>query len=178
MSDLSNIARPYAQAIFELAQEQGDLAGWGSSLNLLASVAADESVQRLINDPHVSSDQLQHLIVDVCSGHLNGDMTNLVKLLVRNDRVSALPEIAKAYAERRAEAEKVVEATMTTAATIDEAQQKQFTSALETKLGRTVNLDFDVDEALIGGAVIRAGDWVIDGSVKAQLEQLVGAIGS
>ena len=178
MSDLSNVARPEAQAIFELAQSQNDLAGWGSKLDLLAAVAADDSIQGLINDPHVSSEQLQQLIIDVCGDHLNDDAANLVKLLTKNSRISALPEIASVYAERRAEAERVIEAEMITATQIDDSQQQKFVDALQTRLGRTVKLEFDVDEELIGGAVIRAGDWVIDGSVRAQLEQLVGAIGA
>ena len=96
---------------------------------------------------------------------------------MKNGRVEcALPAIAEIYAEKRAEAEKVVEADMITATAIDEGQQKAFADALQSKLGRSVKLNFSVDENLIGGAVIRAGDWVIDGSVKAQLEQLVGAV--
>jgi len=178
MSELSNIARPYAQAIFELAQEQGDLSGWGEALDLLAAVASDQSIRNLVSDPHVSSEQLQQIIIDVCGANIGPNAVNLVKLLVRNSRIGALPEIADAYAERRAEAERVIKAGMTTASRMDEAQQRKFVEVLETRLGRTVKLEFDVDEELIGGAVIRAGDWVIDGSVKAQLEQLVGAIGT
>ncbi|NKB76097.1 MAG: F0F1 ATP synthase subunit delta [Gammaproteobacteria bacterium] len=178
MSDLSNIARPYAHAIFELAQEQGNLAGWGATIDLLASIASDENLKGVINDPHVSSQQLEELIIGVGGDHLNDEAVNFVKLLVKNSRINALPEMAIVYAEKRADAERVIEATMITATKIDEPQQKQFVDALEVKLGRTVKLDFDVDDELIGGAVIRAGDWVVDGSVRAQLEQLVGAIGA
>ncbi|NKB64433.1 MAG: F0F1 ATP synthase subunit delta [Gammaproteobacteria bacterium] len=178
MSDLSNIARPYAHAIFELAEEQNNLAGWGTMVDLLASIARDESLGGVISDPHVSSQQLEELIISVGGDHLNDEAINLVKLLVKNSRVNALPEIASVYAEKRSEAERVVEATMTTATSIDEPEQKQFVDALEARLGRTVKLEFDVDDELLGGAVIRAGDWVVDGSVRAQLEQLVGAIGA
>ena len=87
-------------------------------------------------------------------------------------------DIAEAYAERKAEAEKVITARVITTVAMEDRQQEQFARALQEKLGRRVDLEFRVDEALIGGAVIRAGDWVVDGSVKAQLEQLVGAIGS
>ncbi len=178
MSAQSNLARPYAQALFELAQEQDDLAGWNEQLQLLAVVASDSTLIGLTNNPGFSATQLTELIVDVCGDKLSDGGKNLVKLLVKNDRVSSMGDIAQAYAVRKAEAEKVIAAEMITAAPIDEKQKKQFSDALQSKLGRSVNLEFAVDEALIGGAVIRAGDWVVDGSVKAQLEQLVGTLGS
>ena len=178
MSDLSNVARPYAQAIFELAEAQSNLTGWEDTVNLLSAIANDNAVKGLISNPHVSSEQLEELVLGVAGDGLNSEAVNLVKLLVKNGRINALPQIAEAYAERKAEAEKTVEARMTTATQIDADQQQKFTDALQTRLGRTVKLEFGVDEELIGGAVIRAGDWVVDGSVKAQLEQLVGAIGA
>jgi F-type H+-transporting ATPase subunit delta len=178
MSAQSNVARPYAQALFELAQEQDNLSGWQDQLQLLAAVSSDPSLARLTNDPHVSAGQLADLIIEVCGDSLHSEGRNLVKLIVKNDRVSDMADIAEAYTARKADAEKVVAAEMITAAEMDQDQQKKFSDALQKTLGRTVELDFSVDEELIGGAVIRAGDWVVDGSVKAQLEQLVGAIGS
>ena len=176
MSAQSNIARPYAQALFELAQEQKDLAGWAEQLQLLAAVASDASVIDLTRNPRISSARLAALLIDVCGDKLNDGGKNLVKLLARNGRVKALGDIVQAYAAHKAEAEKVVAANMVTAVPINKRQQKQFAEVLQSRLGRSVNLEFEVDEELIGGAVIRAGDWVVDGSVKAQLEQLVGAL--
>ncbi len=174
----SNVSRPYAQALFELALEHDALSDWDDQLQLLAMVAGDPVMADLTKDPHISSEQLSDLIIDVCGDNLNQGGKNLVRLLVRNNRVNAVSDIAQAYAVRRADAEKVIVAQMTTAAPIDERQQKQFAEALQSKLGRSVNLEYEVDEELIGGAVIRAGDMVIDGSVKAQLEQLAGALGT
>ena len=176
MADLSNLARPYAQATFELAQAAGDLAAWGDRLDLLAAIAADPTLERLRKDPAFGADRQTDLILHVAGDRLGADGANLVRLLVRNGRVDALPAIAALYAEKRAEAERTVEADMITAAAIDGDQQAAFRAALQDRLGRNVKLRFSVDESLIGGAVIRAGDWVIDGSVKAQLEQLVGAV--
>ncbi len=176
MSDLSNVARPYAQAIFELARDAGDLAGWNDQLDLLAAVAGDDSMEAFLKHPSVTNDQQADVILQVCGDKLSQDGANLVKLLVENDRVAALPDIAEIYATHRAEAESVIEADMITATPIDEAQQQQFSAALQKRLGRSVKLTYSVDADLIGGAVIRAGDWVVDGSVKAQLEQLVGAL--
>lgn len=176
MSDLTNVARPYAQAVFELARDNNDFAGWGDRLDLLAAIASDHTMVELLKNPAFTADQQIKLLLEVCGDKLDPNGINLVKLLVNNDRVNALPEIATVYAEKRAEAESVIEADMITATPIDDAQRQAFASALQSKLGRSVKLNFEVDEDLIGGAVIRAGDWVVDGSVKAQLEQLVGAV--
>ncbi len=178
MSAQGSLARPYAQALFELAREQNDLAGWDDQLQLLAAVASDPALTGLIHDPGVSAAQLASLIIDVCGDRLSEGGKNLVKLLVRNERVSAMGDIAAAYAAHKADAEKVIAAQMITAVPIGEKQQQQFAGALQSRLGRRVNLDFAVDEEIIGGAVIRAGDWVVDGSIKAQLEQLAGVLGA
>jgi len=176
MSDLTNIARPYAQAVFELARDSNDFAGWGDQLTLLADIATDSNMVELLKNPAFGNDQQINLILDICGDKVSADAVNLIKLLVSNDRVNVLPDIAEVYAEKRAEAESVIEADMITATPIDDSQRQAFSTALQSKLGRSVKLNFEVDEDLIGGAVIRAGDWVIDGSVKAQLEQLVGAV--
>ncbi len=176
MSDLTNIARPYAQAVFELARDSNDFVGWGDQLSLLANIAADSNMVELLKNPAFGNDQQISLILDICGENISADAVNLIKLLVRNDRVNVLPDIAEVYAEKRAEAESVIEADMITATPIDDIQRQAFSTALQSKLGRSVKLNFEVDEDLIGGAVIRAGDWVVDGSVKAQLEQLVGAV--
>ena len=179
MTESSNIARPYARAVFELAAQQKDLAGWSARLELLAAIAANADVVRLAGNPRVSAGQLEELILGVAADSLdslNEQVVNLVKLLVSNGRIGILPEIVRAYAALRAEAENTVAAEIITAAEIDARQRKQFTTALQAKLGRTVKLEFAVDRELVGGAVVRAGDWVIDGSVRAQLEQLVGAL--
>ena len=178
MTESSNIARPYARAVFELAAQQKDLAGWSARLDLLVAIAANADVVRLAGNPRVSAAQLEELILGVAAAadKLNEQAVNLVKLLVSNGRIGVLPEIARAYAALRAEAENTVAAEIITAAEIDARQREQFTTALQGKLGRKVELTFAVDRELVGGAVVRAGDWVVDGSVRAQLEQLVGAL--
>ena len=185
MSAQNNIARPYAQAVFGLAQEQNNLAQWDAQLQLLATVASDHAVLGLTRNPRVSGAQLAEVILDIGRIEsakaglkevgpfiLNTSIKNLVKLLAHNGRIGALGDIARAFTALRSDAEKTVSATMATAVPIDKKQQQQFIMALQTKLGRRVNLAFEVDETLIGGAVIRAGDLVVDGSVRAQLQQL------
>ena len=178
MPSQSNIARPYAQALFQLAAEQSSLSAWNEQLQWLAAVANDPQLKEVAAAPNVSPEQLIGLIIEISGDQLNQHGRNLVHLIIHNGRLSALPEIARTYAELRAEAEKTVAALMVTATPMEKIQRQNFKAALENKLGRTVELEFEVDEELIGGAVIRAGDWVVDGSVKAQLERLVSAIGS
>lgn len=174
----SNIARPYAHALFQLAMEQGNLAVWHNQLQWLSAVADDPQLKDIAANPSVLPDQLVGLIIEISGDKLDQYGRNLVRLIVQNGRLSALAEIAQIYAELRAESEKTVRAAMYTATPLDKSKQDRFASALQHKLGRSVELDFKVDEELIGGAVIRAGDWVVDGSVKTQLARLVGAIGS
>jgi len=178
MPSQSNIARPYAQALFQLALEEGKLAAWHDQLQWLALVADDSQLKELAASPSVTRDQMIGLIHDISGDRLDQHGRNLVQLVVHNGRLSALREIADAYAELRAEAEKTITVSMITATPMAEDQRHGFQTALKSRLGRAVELEFEVDEALIGGAVIRAGDWVIDGSVRTQLDRLVGAIGS
>lgn len=176
MSDLSNVARPYAQAVFEMARDADDLAGWSDQLELLGTIAADPAMGNLLQNPAFTDAQQIEVILGVAGEQLSEGGRNLVKLLVENGRVPALPDMAQIYAARRAEAESVVEAVLITANAVGESHQQEFSKALQKRLGRNVSLHFKVDESLIGGAVIRSGDWVIDGSVKAQLAQLENAL--
>ncbi|MCY4051181.1 MAG: F0F1 ATP synthase subunit delta [Gammaproteobacteria bacterium] len=178
MPSQRNIARPYAQALFQLALEEGKLANWNDQLQCLAALADDPQIKELAARPNITSEMISGLIKDILGESLDQHGKNLVQLIVQNGRLSALSEIASGYAELREEAEKTITASMITATPIDEGQRQSFQMALKNKLGRAVELEFKVDEELIGGAVIRAGDWVVDGSVKSQLDRLVGAIGS
>ncbi len=196
MAEFGSIARPYARAVFELAQRQGDLPGWGARLETLAAIAADADVVALAGNPRIATAQLQALILEVASEiaaqpadkpvgktaanaaspEQTQQMANLLKLLAQNRRLAALPAVARAYAALRAASENSIAANLTTAVALDCKQQTQFVEALQSKLGRRVELTFAVDADLIGGAIVRAGDWVVDGSVRGQLEQLGAAI--
>lgn len=178
MSEQISLARPYAKAIFELARDAGEYAGWSDQLELLAMIAQDPAMIEVINNPDVSEQQLAELIIDVAGDLLNEQGRNLVKLLARNDRVSAVADINQQFLVLRDEAEQVIEAQLITASEVDEAQKKKIEAALSNRLGKQIKLEATVDESLIGGAIVRAGDWVVDGSVKAQLQELVGAISS
>ncbi len=178
MSEQSNLARPYAKALFELAQDTGDFAKWSEQLSFLSAVSEDKHILEAIQNPGISKQQITDLLLDISKDQLDEQGQNLIKLLIRNERMAALADINEQFLMLRDEAEQVIEAQLITAAEVDDAQKQKIEGALSKRLGKTINLETLVDESLIGGAVVRAGDWVVDGSVKAQLQDLVGAIGS
>ncbi len=178
MSEQMSLARPYAKAIFELARDAGEYKQWSDQLELLALIAQDSSMVELISNPEVAAQQLADLIIDVTGDQLDEQGRNLVNLLAHNDRIMAVADINQQFLVLRDEAEQVIEAQLITASEVNDAQKKKIETALSGRLGKQIKLEATVDESLIGGAVVRAGDWVVDGSVKAQLQDLVGAISS
>jgi F-type H+-transporting ATPase subunit delta len=178
MSEQISLARPYAKAIFEIARDSGDYSLWSDQLEFLAMVAADPAMKEIIQNPEITEQRLTDLILDVGKDQFNEHTQNLVKLLVHNDRLAAAEDINQQFLVLRDEAEQVIEAQLITASEVDDAQKQSIETALSGRLGKKIKLETAVDESLIGGAVVRAGDWVVDGSVKAQLQDLVGAIGS
>ena len=176
MAEKTTIARPYAQAVFELEQEHKALPRWSDMLQLAAAVAADERMSALAGNPRVSGDELTKLFLDVCGDKLSTEAQNLIRVLVENGRLDVLTEIAALYETYRAEAERTVEAQVISAFPVDEAQKKQIIAMLKKRLGREVTLSCETDKSLLGGAIIRAGDLVIDGSVTGQLAKLQVAL--
>lgn len=175
MAETATVARPYAQAVFRLAREQKALASWSEQLEMLATVVRDQEMSLLLGSPRLTQDQKADLIIDICGDGLDKDGKNFVRMLVQNRRIGLMPEIADQYRKRRAEIERTVEATLVTAQSIDDAQRDQIRDALAKSLDRNVSLDTEVDESLIGGAIVKADDTVIDGSVRGKLARLAGA---
>jgi len=176
MAELTTIARPYAQAIFELAREQDRLAPWSQTLNLLAAIAVDPQLGALIDNPRLTESQLADLFVEIAGDALDDTGRNTVRLLAHNRRLTTLPEIARLYDQMRSEAEGAVQAELISAQPVSDAQARAVSEALKRRLGRDVQLESRVDETLLGGAVIRAGDLVIDGSVRGRLARLGSAL--
>lgn len=172
MADKSTIARPYALAAFELANEQKDLANWSDMLVFAAIVAADKTMQSYIGNPRVDQETLTRMMIEVCADQLNDMGQNFIKVLVANKRLDVLSEIVVLYNEFRADAEKTIDAEVISAFPLSDAQQNTLIKGLKKRLGREVNLVSKVDENLLGGAIVRAGDLVIDGSVSGQLDKL------
>ena len=185
MADNNTVARPYARAVFEVAQENNALTEMSESLAAAKALLEDGQVAEFMEIPALSDDErlqfLQGLFADAAGkdsifagGNEHG--TNLFKLLLENGRVAALPEIADQFEALKAKVENTVDAVITSAAPLSAEQQQAMADALRKKLGRDVSVTTEIDENLIGGAVIRAGDVVIDGSLRARLDGLANAL--
>jgi len=178
MAERLTIARPYAKAVFALAFATKRLRQWSEALRIAASVVADARVAALIGNPAVSAEQLVSLITSVGGDAFDDAARNFIRTLAANKRLGFLPEIAARYEQLRADAERSVDVTVTSAVKLSAAQKKHYTEAMRKRLDREVRLHCAIDPSLIGGAIVRADDLVIDGSVRAGLAQLAAAAGS
>lgn len=176
MAENTTIARPYAHAVFEAAKEAGNLKGWSDMLQMAAAVVAHEDVARLIDSPSLDKAQRGQAVIDICGDVLNDAGKNLMHVLAENGRLALLPDIAALYEMERAAEENRVTAEVISATPLSDNQKKAIAEALKKRLGRDIALDCRVDEALLGGAIVRAGDMVIDGSVTGKLEKLGAAL--
>jgi len=176
MAELTTIARPYAQAVFKHAQENDRLEQWSTMLTTAAAVIQDPAMREVMAGARLSRDQITDMLLEVCAEAADEKGRNLVRLLDENDKLMLLPEIATVYEHYRAEAEQTIEAEMVSAFPVSAAQQKKMTAALVKRLGSKVNLAISVDQTLLGGAIIRAGDMIIDGSVQGKLSKLASAM--
>jgi F-type H+-transporting ATPase subunit delta len=176
MSQALTLARPYARAAFSLARDGGALAGWSDALGFAARVAADPQVAALLGHPGLSSADAVALVQPERSSIDTETFGRFIGLLVDNRRLGLLPEIAGLFDELRFEAERVVKARITSAAVLPAGELDTIKAALTKRFGREVELETAVDADLIGGAVIDAGDVVIDGSLRGQLGRLQAAL--
>lgn len=172
MSRFTTIARPYAAAAFEYARDNKALDAWSEQLAFLAAVAGHELMEDALDDPRQTHTQRGDLVLMIGADRLDAGVINLVKLLADNNRLRALPAIAEQFEHHRAEHEQTVEATVVSAKPLDKAQQQAIVESLQKRLNKKISLSTEVDESLIGGAVVKAGDWVMDGSMKTRLSQL------
>jgi len=172
MAELSTAARPYARALFELALSESRLPAWSATLATLAQTAAIPEVAALIGHPALTRPQLAALLCDVLKGKLEREGENLVRLLAENGRLKLLPLIREEFEQLKAEAEKRAEVEIVTAAAVDGTQQSVLVEAVKRKLRLDVQVTWKTDPSLIAGAVVRAGDLVIDGSVSGELDRL------
>jgi F-type H+-transporting ATPase subunit delta len=169
------LARPYARAAFAIARDGGKLAGWSDALGLAARIAADPRVAALLGHPRLGRDDAVALLAPEAA---DAAFADFLGLLFDNRRLPLLAEIAGLYDELRFEAERVVKAKVTSAAALPAAELESIRAALKQRFGREVEVEAAVDEALIGGAVIDAGDVVIDGSLRGKLERLQTVLAS
>lgn len=168
-----NLARPYAKAAFEYAKQNQQVAAWSSALSLLADVMLYPTVQAVVESPATNRDALDEaLIAAVGQVFSNEGIENFIHLLAQNRRLLILPEIFQSFEAYRAAHEKVIHVQLVLAHAISNEQQRKLEAALKIRLQQNVKLDWEQDSRLLGGAVIKVGDLVIDGSVKSALSRL------
>ena len=176
MAEAITVARPYAQAAFMSANAKQALKDWSDMLSLMAAIADDAAMHDLIDSPHLTETQLADLFIEVAGDNVNDSGANFIRILAENRRLALLPESAALYEIQRRAAEGIVQAEMVTAFPATEAQQAGIIASLSKRLGRDIELSCSTDAELLGGAIIRAGDLVIDGSVRGKLERLGSAL--
>lgn len=172
MAERRTIARPYAKALFELALAQKQLDDWSEALALAAAVVTDVRVRKLLTNPRVTVEELADLVIGVVGAKLNEEGRNFIRVLAANRRLGYLPEIAMLYEQLKASRENRIDVMITTAIDLEKPLKQVFQVALAAGLRRDVRLQFAVDRKLLGGAILRAGDLVIDGSLSGRLERL------
>jgi F-type H+-transporting ATPase subunit delta len=179
MAEKATIARPYARAAFDFAGQASDKAAsyakWSRLLGVAGAVAADAGVAPLLGNPKVPASKLVELIAEVAAkqgAEVDGSGRNFLGILAQNHRLAYLPEIATQFEQLRADVENTVDVEVVTAFPAGEAQQKALMAALEKRFNRAVRIRETIDPSVIGGALVRAGDLVIDGTLKGRLERL------
>ena len=172
MQDIDELARPYALAAFQRASEKNCLSEWSEMLSLLAQIVSDATMKNLVANPRVDKDQLGKLVLDVVGSGCTPEGENFVRVLAEYGRISLVPSIARVFEEERAAHEGRSDVTVISAFELTADQENQISSAMAGRLGTDVTLAGEVDSSLIGGGVIRAGDLVIDASLRGRLNQL------
>ncbi|MEI6746596.1 MAG: F0F1 ATP synthase subunit delta [Methylococcaceae bacterium] len=172
MSELATLARPYAVAVFKRAKETDSAKTRSKNLAFLAAVLTDKSISGVIDDPKIGKSALSTLLLDICEGQLDQEGSNFLKLLIENNRLSLIAAIAEIFETYKAEDEGSIDVDVTTAFAFTKESKQSFNATLEQAFGKKINMKIAVDSSLIGGVLVRAGDQVIDGSVRGQLQQL------
>ena len=172
MSSLTTLARPYAKAAFELAQSDNSLALWDDMLSLAGALVSNEAMAGLLESPQVSSAQAVQVMADAAGDAFSERFRDYLSVLASNGRMPLLPEVVDLFQQFRAEAEKRLSVRVVSAIELDEDQAARMKAALARRFEREIELVSEIDPGVIGGAVIYAGDQVIDGSLRGRLQKL------
>ena len=187
MADNNTIARPYAQAIFDIARDTGTMESWAEGLVIAKEILQDSQLNDFLSKPSLSPEQKLKFISELFSEITDETMifsgndnrgNNLVKLLIENSRVSVLPEISEHFNLLKSELENSVNVIVSSAVPLSEDQKLALEDVLKKRFDSDIFLQTEIDETLVGGAVIRTGDVVIDGSLRASLSGLSNVINS
>lgn len=177
MTDFTTAARPYANAVYDLAHESSELDSWSDALTNLAAVVNDAQMSKLLDAPESGKSQKGELIIQVLGDKLNDQQQNLVKLMAENGRLKLMPDVLEQFEVARAKAENKIEAEVISAFELSAKQTSELVDTLKNKLGCEVTLTTTIDKSLIGGVIIKAGDTIIDASMKSQLNSLALSLG-
>jgi F-type H+-transporting ATPase subunit delta len=178
MAEVSTVARPYAKAAFEYAQEKDLLTQWSDMLAAASAVASNSDMSSVLDNPSLTSEQKAAIFVDVCGADLGSDAKNFVSGLAEHKRLAALPMIAEMFEELKAAKDQAVDVMVTSAFEMSAEQQNKLAETLKNKWQKDVSIETQVDSSLIGGVIIRAGDVVIDSSVRGKLAKVAEAVNS
>lgn len=175
MSEFETAARPYARALFELASEEKKLQQWQDNLQQAAVIACDPDMLAIFEQPAILASEVAELFLSVSAAaglDDDADFSNLIKLLAENDRLAVLPTINLQFATLKQEAEGKIEVKVRSARELNAEQQDKIASSMAKRLGKEVSITTEIDASLIAGAIISAGDLVIDGSASGQMQKL------
>lgn len=172
MGELTTLARPYAIAVYKRAKDTGTMEQWAESLAFLSTVMEDEQMARAVSNPKLGRSQFSEAFLDLCRSHLANEAENFVRILIENHRLPLVRYILELYQQYKANDEGYAEIDVHTAYPLDGGDESRLTSVLERALKKRTRLSVTVDPSLIGGVYVRAGDFVIDASVRGQIERL------
>ena len=176
MAELATIARPYAEAVFRLAKQANALPAWSDALNLIVSVYQDPQMQAAMANPKVTSADIEKLLLAICGERVDAVARNLIQLLVNNRRLSVLAEIRNLFEHLKLEDEGKLDAKISSAFPMEEAQRSQVVNLLSSRFKRKINATVTVDPDLIGGIKVEVGDKVWDASVRGRLQTMAATL--
>ena len=172
MLEKATIARPYANAAFDQAIEEGKLGEWSSMLNILGVIVTDDNMHSVINNPKLSSEQLYQFITDIGGDNLSKSFKNFIKVLIDAERVGLASNVFNIFEQKRAAAEGISEVDVISAYPLDDAQVSAISESVSKRLSKKIDINTEEDRDLIGGVIIRVGDSVIDASLRGRLKEL------
>jgi F-type H+-transporting ATPase subunit delta len=176
MAELATIARPYAEAVFRLAKQGNALPAWSDALNLIATVYQDPQLRAAMANPKVTSADIEKLLIAICGERIDGIARNLIQLLVHNRRLSVLAEIRERFEQLKLEDEGKLDAKISSAFPMEDAQRSQVVNLLSSRFKRKINATVTVDPDLIGGIKVEVGDKVWDASVRGRLQTMAATL--
>ena len=177
MSEFVTVARPYAKAAFDFAVEHQGVDRWQDMLTFAAEVTKNEHMAELLSGA-IAPETLAESFIAVCGEQLDDNGQNLIRVMAENGRLKVLPDVLEQFVQLRAASEAIAEVEVTSATALSEEQLSKISAAMEKRLSRKVKLNCKIDKSVMAGVIIRAGDMVIDGSVRGRLERLADVLQS